>query len=492
MTLTTGVAPVAPAADAAVEALRHDLVRPRTARRRIAWLVVTLDLLAAALASVLTVVLAPSWGLPMTALAVVAWPLAVALAGGYGRLGQDPYDIPLRMLLAAGAVFALLGWVVLALAPGDAAGVDPRSLAVSSLLLAGSAPVVTIALRALLPAMAPRRPSSLVLVGASEDVRALLKEADRGSGRRSFEPVAVCLTDLSCESDLDPVAEPWPVPVWYGEDQLLHLVHLHDPEGVLAVPGPGIGHAELRRWGAWLQDVDLFVSPGLRDVAPERLGLATLGGTRLLRVRPAALSGPAQLAKGIFDRIAAAVLLILLAPVLGVLAVLIRRDSPGPAVYRQSRVGRHGKLFTVYKLRTMRVDADRVVEELAHHNESDREGVLFKIKRDPRITRPGSWLRTYSLDELPQLLNVVRGEMSLVGPRPALPSEVAAYDPDLRRRLDVKPGMTGLWQVSGRSDLPWEETVRLDLQYVDNWSWRLDAGIVVRTATAVLSHRGAY
>jgi exopolysaccharide biosynthesis polyprenyl glycosylphosphotransferase len=234
------------------------------------------------------------------------------------------------------------------------------------------------------------------------------------------------------------------------------------------------------------------VSPGLRDVAPERLGLSTLGGTRLLRVRPPALSGPSQLAKAVMDRVVAALLLVLLAPVLGVLALLIRSDSPGPALFRQGRVGRHGRPFTVYKLRTMCVDAHHAIDELAHQNESDREGVLFKIKRDPRITRLGAWLRTYSLDELPQLLNVVRGEMSLVGPRPALPGEVEAYDPDLRRRLDVKPGMTGLWQVSGRSDLSWEDTVRLDLQYVDNWSWRMDAGIAVRTATAVLSHRGAY
>ena len=140
----------------------------------------------------------------------------------------------------------------------------------------------------------------------------------------------------------------------------------------------------------------------------------------------------------------------------------------------------------------MRVDADHVVELLADANESDRDGVLFKIKRDPRITRIGSVLRAYSLDELPQLWNVVRGEMSLVGPRPALPSQVRAYHADLVRRLAVKPGMTGLWQVSGRSDLSWDETVRLDLQYVDNWSWWLDLRIAVRTATAVVGRRGAY
>jgi exopolysaccharide biosynthesis polyprenyl glycosylphosphotransferase len=502
MTLTTGLAPVAPAADAtvegavegAVEAVREAFARPGAARRRSRWMVASFDLLAGALASVLTVLFVPPWGLPVSALVVVAWPLSVLAAGGYSKLTEDPYAVRPRALVTAGAQLAVLGLAALATMPGDAAQADPSRLAAASLLLAGGAPILAITLRSLLPLVVPPRPATLVVVGPSADVRVLLAEADRAAGRRSFAPVAVCLTDLTGEPDLDPVSEPWPVPVWYGEEQLLDLVRLDHAEAVLVVPGPGIGHAELRRWGALLQDVDvdLLVSPGLRDVAPGRLGLATLGGTRLLRVRPPALSGPGQLAKQVFDRTVAALLLVLLAPVLGVLALLVRSDSPGPAFFRQTRVGRHGLLFTVYKMRTMCHDADRVVHELAHQNESDRYGVLFKIKRDPRITRLGAWLRKYSLDELPQLLNVVRGEMSLVGPRPALPGEVAAYDPDLNRRLDVKPGMTGLWQVSGRSDLSWEDTVRLDLQYVDNWSWRMDARIAVRTASAVLGHRGAY
>ena len=246
------------------------------------------------------------------------------------------------------------------------------------------------------------------------------------------------------------------------------------------LPARQVSHAELRRWGAWLQDlgVDLLVSSGLRDVARGRLAFTTLGGADLVHVRPARLSGMGAAGQGRRGpgrggRAAGACS----APLLGLLTLLIRADSPGPAFYRQTRVGRHGRLFTVYKLRTMRVDADHVVEQLADANESDRDGVLFKIKRDPRITRIGSVLRAYSLDELPQLWNVVRGEMSLVGPRPALPAEVRAYPADLVRRLAVKPGMTGLWQVSGRSDLSWDETVRLDLQYVDNWSWWLDLRI---------------
>jgi lipopolysaccharide/colanic/teichoic acid biosynthesis glycosyltransferase len=227
-------------------------------------------------------------------------------------------------------------------------------------------------------------------------------------------------------------------------------------------------------------------------VAERRVALATAGGMRLLHVRPVPSRGPARVLKAVADRVAAAGLLTLLSPVLAVLAVAIRLDSDGPAVFRQTRVGHHGRPFTMFKLRTMCQGASRIADDLTEANESDRDGVLFKIRRDPRITRVGAFLRRYSLDEVPQLVNVVRGEMSLVGPRPALQSEVDGYSADLRHRLVVKPGMTGLWQVSGRSDLSWEDTVRLDLHYVDNWSWGLDAAIAARTAGAVLGHRGAY
>ena len=183
-------------------------------------------------------------------------------------------------------------------------------------------------------------------------------------------------------------------------------------------------------------------------------------------------------------------LLLVLAPVLLGLALLVRLDSPGPVVFRQQRIGRDGREFTMLKFRTMHAGPEPAGTLLAHGNDAD--GVLFKLRSDPRITRVGRLLRRYSLDELPQLVNVVVGQMSLVGPRPALPGEVDRYDDDPRRRLVVKPGLTGLWQVSGRSDLPWDEAVRLDLLYVDNWSLTLDLAILARTAGAVLGHRGAY
>ena len=190
------------------------------------------------------------------------------------------------------------------------------------------------------------------------------------------------------------------------------------------------------------------------------------------------------------DRGLAALALLVLAPALLVIASAVRLTSPGPALYRQERVGLNGESFTMLKFRSMVVDADRRLDDLRAENISD--GLLFKIHNDPRVTPVGRLLRRLSLDELPQLVNVLRGTMSLVGPRPPLPGEVARYDTQVNRRLLVKPGLTGLWQVSGRSDLPWEEAVRLDLRYVENWSLALDLLILWKTSRAVLSKSGAY
>ncbi len=208
-------------------------------------------------------------------------------------------------------------------------------------------------------------------------------------------------------------------------------------------------------------------------------------------MRAPVFTGPQRVLKGLMDRAVAVVLLVVLAPLMLFIATLVRTTSTGPALFRQRRVGRGGREFTCLKFRTMTADAEARRAELVHLNER-ADGLLFKIRHDPRITRIGAVLRKYSLDELPQLVNVVAGDMSLVGPRPPLPQEVAAYDDALRRRLLVKPGLTGLWQVSGRSELPWEEAVRLDLSYVDNWSPALDARILLRTVSAVLKGTGAY
>jgi lipopolysaccharide/colanic/teichoic acid biosynthesis glycosyltransferase len=188
--------------------------------------------------------------------------------------------------------------------------------------------------------------------------------------------------------------------------------------------------------------------------------------------------------------VTAALGLLFLSPLLCAIAVAIKLSGPGPVLFRQERVGVNGKAFTMLKFRSMVVDADRHLDELRAENISD--GVLFKMRVDPRVTPIGRVLRRLSLDELPQLLNVLGGSMSLVGPRPPLPGEVARYDAPVHRRLLVKPGLTGLWQVSGRSDLPWEEAVRLDLRYVENWSLAMDLLILGKTVRAVLGSSGAY
>ena len=197
-----------------------------------------------------------------------------------------------------------------------------------------------------------------------------------------------------------------------------------------------------------------------------------------------------EVAGELAHRALALVALVVLLPVLLGIALAIAIDSRGPVLFRQVRVGQNGREFVILKFRTMRTDAETALTQLLHLNEHD--GLLFKIRNDPRISSVGRVLRRFSLDELPQLWNVVTGDMALVGPRPPLPREVANYDHVVRRRLDVKPGLTGIWQVSGRSDLSWAESIRLDLEYVESRSHALDLRILGRTVGAVLSGRGAY
>jgi exopolysaccharide biosynthesis polyprenyl glycosylphosphotransferase len=244
---------------------------------------------------------------------------------------------------------------------------------------------------------------------------------------------------------------------------------------------------------AWaLEDtgIDLLVAPAVIDVAGPRIVIRPIGGLPLLYVEEPEFTGVSRLTKALVDRVIAFVgLVMLLIPFL-ITAVAIKVTSRGPVFYRQRRVGIRGDEFNMLKFRSMVRDADKAVVDMADANEAS--GLMFKIKDDPRITKVGGFLRKHSIDELPQILNVLMGQMSLVGPRPPLPSEVADYGDDVRRRLLVKPGMTGLWQVSGRSDLSWDETVRLDLSYVENWSPVLDLQILWKTVPAVMHGHGAY
>ena len=275
-------------------------------------------------------------------------------------------------------------------------------------------------------------------------------------------------------------------------DGLPAFVARHRADAVIVAPCRHLDPTGLRRLG-WELEADgtgLFVAAELGDISPRRTRLGHAGRLPLLHVRHVDLRGGRRGLKAVAEPVVAAVALLALAPALVLLAVLIRLDSPGPVLYRQTRIGRDGRPFTMLKLRTMVSDADR--RRAALVETASASDVLFKLRDDPRITRLGRMLRRYSLDELPQLINVLRREMSLVGPRPPLPEEVQRYRPDTFRRLVVRPGLTGLWQVSGRSDLSWDESVRLDLRYVENWSLSLDLWILCRTLGAVLGHRGAY
>jgi exopolysaccharide biosynthesis polyprenyl glycosylphosphotransferase len=307
-----------------------------------------------------------------------------------------------------------------------------------------------------------------------------------------MEIVGVCLP-VALSSGANAIREVENVRVLGDFSEAAPMVDAMRADTVAVLACPEMDGVALRRlaWQLEKNDIDLVVAPALMEVAGPRTSIRPVAGLPLLNVEHPELTGGTQLVKSLFDRVGALLALLVLAPLLGAVVVAIRTTTGGgPALFRQTRVGRDGGEFTVLKFRTMVLDAEARKAELLERNEHD--GALFKIKSDPRVTPVGAWLRRYSVDELPQLFNVLRGDMSLVGPRPPLPDEVAKYGDDVRRRLVVKPGMTGLWQVSGRSDLSWEESVRLDLRYVENWSLALDLQILWRTWSAVLRGSGAY
>jgi exopolysaccharide biosynthesis polyprenyl glycosylphosphotransferase len=301
--------------------------------------------------------------------------------------------------------------------------------------------------------------------------------------------VAACLASPAGSATRGGIAG---VPVVWGLGNVVDLVEQFDADTVAVVGCPEMSGVRLHElaWKLEKTETDLCVAPGLLDVAGPRTTVRPVAGLPLLYLDHPEFTGARRVVKSGFDRLGAALALILAAPVFAAAAFAVRLDDGGPALFRQTRVGRGGRAFTVLKFRTMVLDAEQRKAQLTARNEND--GVLFKIRDDPRITGVGRWLRRYSIDELPQLINVLIGDMSLVGPRPALPDEAARYGDYVRRRLAVKPGITGLWQVSGRSDLSWEDSVRLDLRYVENWSFALDLHIMWKTCSAVLRGLGAY
>lgn len=282
------------------------------------------------------------------------------------------------------------------------------------------------------------------------------------------------------------------IPVVGTCEQVSDVVRHSDADVIFFAGGALNTPGQLRRiaWDLERADVQMVVAPSVTDVSGERIRVRPVGGLPLMHIDPPRATDASHWAKRLFDVVGSAGLLVALSPFFLYAALRIRLHDGGPAFFRQERAGRDGKTFGCLKFRTMLVDAEARLAAL--HEAQGYSGGLFKMKDDPRVTKPGRWLRRYSLDELPQLINVLRGDMSLVGPRPPLPREVEAYDRDVLRRLRVRPGMTGLWQVSGRSDLSWDEAVRLDLYYVDNWSMLQDLNILMKTVRAVLGSRGAY
>ena len=441
--------------------------RHRTATR---WLL-RWDLLTATATAAAVSITSPVIARPVVALMLGCWAacLVFARATEVPLLGSRAHG--LTRVVRAGCAFALTG-SALSITPGV-------SLTTSQAFAAATTVVVlSCAIRVGLMAWPPEGGIVLVVGDAAERRHAVAALA-RLAGPAP-ETVAVCL-----ESDAGAVP---PGELSVGLGDLPDLARRIGAHSVVMVPGPRLDPAVLRRvlWRLEESRLPCFVSTGVQGVAPARQATSDVGGMSLVRIHSAQRSGLAWLVVEWAGRCLATVALALLLPVLVALVIAIRRGSPGPAIFRQARVGQDGRVFTMYKLRTM------VAGPVDARLDNDCDGVLFKMRRDPRITPLGGVLRKYSLDELPQLVNVVLGQMRLVGPRPALPDEVAEYTEDARRRLAVRPGITGLWQVSGRSDLTWEETVRLDLHYVDNWSPWLDLVILGRTVGAVAGHRGAY
>jgi exopolysaccharide biosynthesis polyprenyl glycosylphosphotransferase len=327
--------------------------------------------------------------------------------------------------------------------------------------------------------------ASVLVVGAREHLVGLIRALDSVPDA-GYRVVAACCGD----TDQDHIGQ---VPVLGDESEAAEIATRIGVNTVACTSTSRFDAGGLRRLGWELEglDVDLVVVPSLTDVAGPRVLTRPVAGLSLLHVEAPVFTGPRLVVKTTIDRAGAAGLLVLLSPLLAAVALLIWCHDRGPVIFRHERIGLEGRVFTMFKFRTMVTDAESLLLPLLAST-GQEAAPLYKIRTDPRATPIGTWLRRYSVDELPQLINVLRGEMSLVGPRPQVQFEVATYASDVRRRLLVKPGMTGLWQINGRSDLSWDESVRFDLYYVENWSVTSDLMILWRTGRAVLRGSGAY
>lgn len=413
------------------------------------------------------------------------WPLAIAASRGYDRRAVGIGSDELRAVLKAAVVVVVAG--------AFAAGFQERMILLSVLVTAVPlATVGSLSLRYAARKILHRRQRdgqsvrTVVLVGspfAASDLDGMLSR-ELHCGMR-VAGVCVPSTDVAR-------AEALGLTVLGDIDHVAAVVREFGLDAVAVTSGDATRHNYLRElaWSLEGQDVELLVHPGLVEVAGPRMHIRPYVGLPLLHIEQPHFTGWRRIVKRAADLLITVLGGLLISPVLVVIALAIKIHDRGPILFRQTRIGIDGQPFTMLKFRSMVMDAEERLAALQAQNEG--AGPLFKMTEDPRITTIGKILRKYSLDELPQLWNVINGTMSLVGPRPPLQSEVDEYASDAHRRLLVKPGLTGLWQVSGRSLLSWEETVRLDLRYVENWTLTFDLLIMWKTLFAVLGQRGAY
>ncbi|MBG6217291.1 exopolysaccharide biosynthesis polyprenyl glycosylphosphotransferase [Arthrobacter sp. CAN_A6] len=331
--------------------------------------------------------------------------------------------------------------------------------------------------------------SRVLVIGRYEDVDYVVDQIEKKSGA-VYEVVGAALEDP--EVAIDQSIGRSRIPLVSSLDDVPEAVKNYGADAVVVAGQLSRGSQYLRELGWQLEEssVELVVALALTNVAGPRVQMRPVEGLPLMHVDLPQFEGYRHVLKRVVDIAVSGCALLVLLPVFAVLAAVIRRDSPGPAFFCQERICRDGRTFRMFKLRSMVETAEEELEQLLTLNEGS--GPLFKMHNDPRITNAGVWLRRYSLDELPQFINVFKGQMSLVGPRPPLPSEVAGYEGATRRRLYIKPGLTGLWQINGRSNLTWEESVRLDLYYVENWSLTGDVMIMWRTLKVMVRPSGAY
>jgi len=329
--------------------------------------------------------------------------------------------------------------------------------------------------------------ASALLVGSRESVLHLAERLSRLPSA-GYKPVGACVPNARAGETIHGI------PVVGSLTRVESALDQQHIDCVIVTSSDELPAMEVRRlgWSLEASGTELIVAPALTDIAGPRMHTRPVAGLPLIHVESPVFGGRKVWTKVAIDKIAACLAITLLSPVLIAIAITVASTSPGPVIFRQQRVGLGGSTFTMFKFRSMRVDAEEHLAALRAEQRDAGNSVLFKMKDDPRLTRPGAFLRRYSLDELPQLFNVVNGTMSLVGPRPPLDAETKAYEKHNFRRFLVRPGITGLWQVSGRSDLSWEDSVRLDLYYVENWSVLNDLILLGRTARAVFKGSGAY